>query len=209
MTYAELTELIQEQLENEETSFVANIPNFVKSAEDDIFKNAQIPNLRKTATGNLTASTPYFTLPTDFLSSYSMSVTDTGTVYYLLNREPDFIREAFPSPTTEGRPKYYGLNNDTQFILGPTPSTTYAYELNYFYRPTSIVDDGTSWVGTNAPNCLMYGSFVHAYVYLKGDADVLQYYRDEYLRALANLQVITEGRMRKDTYRKPNMRQET
>ena len=209
MTYAELLQLVQDELETEETSFVANVPNFVRTAEDDIFKNAQIPDLKKTATGSLVASNEYLTLPSDFLAQYSFGVINAGVYSYLLNREPDFIREAYPSQATTGVPKYYGLYNSVSLIFGPTPASTYSYEFQYFYRPDSIVSTSTSWVGTNAPNALFYGTLVHAYTYLKGDADVMQMYRDEYLRAIANLQVITEGRMRKDTYRRPNIRQDT
>jgi hypothetical protein len=209
MTYAELLQLVQDELENEETSFVTNIPNFVKAAEDDIYKNAQIHALRKEATGSLVASTSTLAIPSDFIAPYSLSVTSGTTVYYLLNREPDFIQEAYPGTTTTGRPKYYGILNEDNFTLGPTPDDTYTYSLHYFYKPASVVDDSETWVSINAPNALMYGTFIHAYAYLKGDADIMMYYRDEYLRALANLQVISEGRMRKDTYRRPNIRQDT
>lgn len=209
MTYAELVELIQDELENEETSFVANIPNFVKAAEDDVYKNAQIPSLRTVATGTFTASDPLLTLPNDFLAPYALSVTSSGTVYFLMNREPDFMNEAYPTTSTTGRPKNYAIYNSTKIILGPTPDSNYSYSLQYYYHPETIVTASTTWLGTNAPNCLLYGSLVHGYTYLKGDGDVMQYYRDEFLRALANLQVITEGRMRKDTYRRPNLRQDT
>ena len=208
MNYADLTQLLQDTVETEETSFVTNIPNFVKTAEDDIYKNVQIPKLRKTSTAILTASNRYLALPSDFLSANSLAVTSSGTVYYLLNREADFIKEAYPVVDATGRPKYYGIFDVDTLILGPTPDSTYTVELSYYYHPESIVTASTTWIGDNAPNVLFYGSLVHAYTYLKGDGDVMQYYRDEYLRALANLQVLSEGRMRKDTYRRPNIRQE-
>ena len=205
--YADLVTLIQQELENDESTFVANIPNFVKMAEADTYLNTQIPDLRKTTTAlSTTASNEYLTLPTDFLASYSFAVVSAGEHYWLLNKEPDFMREVYPARLTLGRPRYYSAFDDTRFILAPTPDATYSTELYYFYQPDSIVTTSTSWLGTNAPNTLIYGSFLHAYYYMKGEGDMSQVYKEEYLRALATLQVLTEGRARKDTYRTQNQK---
>lgn len=207
MNYASLVTQIEEFLQNDESSFVSNIPNFVRQAEEDIYNNCQIPALRKPVSGSLTASNRFLSLPTDFISAYSLSITDSSVQYFLLNKEQDFMREAFPNPSTTGRPRYYAFFDKDSLIVAPTPLSSYAAELHYFYKPESIVTASTTWLGTNAPNALLYGALVQAYVYMKGDPELLQYYREEYLRALANLQVISEGRMRKDTYRVMNAKE--
>jgi hypothetical protein len=175
-------------------------------AEDDIYANTQLPDLRKPSQGSLSTSNEYLSLPTDFLAPYSLAVIDDGTHYYLLNKEDEFIRAAYPSRTSTGRPKYYAVLDDDSFIVGPTPDEAYTVELHYYYKPTSIVSSSTSWLGDNAPNSLIYGSLLHGYIYMKGDDDMAKYYKDEYLRALSNLQILTEGRVRKDTYRQMNVR---
>src|SRR3990167_959854 len=197
-TYSTLSTALQEELQTTESTFVADIPTFVKAAERDIYDNTQIPELRQTSQAAVTASNEYLTLPTDFLSTYSLAVISSSIHYYLLNREQNFIREAYPNRTTTGRPRYYAQFDNDSLILAQTPDSGYSMELNYYYRPNSIVDDSTSWLGTNAPNALFYGSLIHGYIFLKGEGDMMQFYRDEYTRALANLQMMTEGRLRKD-----------
>ena len=209
MTYAELVANLQATLQTDEATFVAQIPDIVKSAESDIILNTQIPDLRKNSQGSLTTGNEYLSLPSDFVSQYSLAVVSGTNHVYLVNKEVDFMREVYPARTTTGTPRYYGVFDDDTFIVSPTPDANYVVELHYFYKPNSIVDDSTTWIGTNASNALLYGSLVHAYIFLKGDQDMMQYYRDEYLRALGNLQVITEGRLRKDTYRQMNTRTPT
>lgn len=206
MNYAELVTALQEYLLNDEDSFVTHIPDFVRSAEEDIYANTQLPDLRQPSQGTLTTNVEYLTLPTDFLAPYSLAVISSGSHYYLIQKEDDFIRAAYPTRATTGRPQYYALLDDDTLIIGPTPDAAYVVELHYFYKPTSIVSSSTSWLGTNAPNALLYGALMHGYGYMKGDQDMLAHYRQEYLRALANLQILTEGRVRKDTYRQMNVR---
>lgn len=204
LSYSELVTLIEDTCQSTETTFVTRIDDFIKAAEEHIYFNTQIPNLRQNSTGTCTANNEYLALPSNYLSAYSLSVTDSGSQYYLLNREADFIREAYASRTATGRPRYYGQMDDTSLILGPTPDSSYTMELHYYFKPSSIVDTTTSWLGNNAPTCLLYGSLIHAYTFLKGDQDVMAFYQGEYEKALASLQIITEGRVRKDTYRKQN-----
>jgi hypothetical protein len=147
MNYVQLYQAIQDYSENTESLFVSNISTFVKQAEDRIYNSVQIPSLRKNVTGTLTASNKYLSCPNDYLSTYSMAIIDTDTSYkYLLNKDVNFIREAYPTPTSTGLPKYYALfgsqysnPNELSFIMGPTPDASYNVELHYFYYPVSIV----------------------------------------------------------------------
>jgi len=156
MNYVQLYQAIQDYSENTESLFVNNIPRFVMEAEDRIYNSVQIPSLRKNVTGTLTASNKYLSCPDDYLSTYSMAVIDTDTSYkYLLNKDVNFIREAYPTPTSTGLPKYYALfgsqysnPNELSFIVGPTPNASYNVELHYFYYPVSIVQGAILTVGT-------------------------------------------------------------
>lgn len=208
MTYAELVELVQDYLEEAETSFVANIPTFVKLAEEEIYRRVQLKDLRKNSTSLLTPSSQYLGTPTDYLSSYSLAVNNGGTYEYLIHKDVNFIREAFPSTSTTGVPRYYAEFDDDTFILGPTPDDDYTVELHYYFRPTSIVTDSSSWVGTNAINALLFGTILQGYIYLKGDQDVIAAYKEKFETAIRDLTVLQEGRNNKDTYRTPNKRLE-
>jgi hypothetical protein len=207
MNYSELTQALQDYLETSETSFVSNIPNFVRQAEERIYRSVQIPELRKNATASTTSGNQYLARPSDFLSVFSLAVVDgSGNYSYLYDKDVNFIREAYPSPSTSGLPKYYAQFDGDQsgtegnFILGPTPNATYTVELHYYYDPPSIVDTGTSWLGTNAEAALLYGSLVEAYTYLKGDADMQQLYMERYAEAMGQLFGI-DVRSKRDDYR--------
>ena len=207
MNYAELVQDLQDYLETSETSFVNNIPTFVKQAEERIYRSVQIPELRKNATASTTAGNQYLARPSDFLSVFSLAVVDgSGNYSYLYDKDVNFIREAYPSASTQGTPKYYAQFDGDQtgtegnFILGPTPSGAFTVELHYYYDPPSIVDTGTSWLGTNAETALLYGSLVEAYTYLKGDADMLQVYMERYADAMEKLFGI-DIRSKRDDYR--------
>ena len=175
MNYAELSQAIQDYTETTESIFVDNIPTFVQQAEERIYNSVQIPALRRNVTGNTTASNKYLACPDDFLSVYSMAAIDgTGRYEYLLNKDVNFIRQAYPNPTSTGIPRYYALfgprsSNSTElaFILGPTPDTQYTIELHYFYYPESIVTAGTSWLGDNYSPVLLYGALREAYLFQK------------------------------------------
>lgn len=207
MNYSQLTQALQDYLETSETSFVSNIPNFVRQAEERIYRSVQIPELRKNATASTTSGNQYLARPSDFLSVFSLAVVDgSGNYSYLYDKDVNFIREAYPSSSTSGLPKYYAqfdgdqVGTDGNFILGPTPNANYTVELHYYYDPPSIVDTGTSWLGTNAEAALLYGSLVEAYTYLKGDSDMQSLYMDRYVEAMGQLFGI-DVRSKRDDYR--------
>jgi hypothetical protein len=215
MNYTELKAAIIAYTENQDTSFETEIPVFVKQAEQRIFNSVQFPSLRKNVTGTTTASNKYLQCPTDFLASYSLAVIDaTGAYEYLLNKDVNFIRQAYPTPTSTGLPKYYALfgprsdnENELTFILGPTPAASYGVELHYFYYPTSIVDAGTSWLGDNFDSVLLYGSLIEAYTYMKGEQDMLTLYNQKFMEALALAKRLGDGMERQDAYRSGQFRQ--
>ncbi len=161
-TLSTLKTAIQDYAESTETSFVTNLPNFIKTAEERILKNVQLDNFIKNVTGSGTASNPYLGTPTDYLSSFSLAVIDSSSNYNFLQlKHTSFIRDFTPAAATTGEPKYYAEFDDTTFILAPTPNTNFSFELHYFYRPSSLTsagDSGTTWLSDNAPNAMLYGS---------------------------------------------------
>ena len=182
-------------------SFVAEIPVFVEQAEQRIYNSVQFPSIRKNIIGVTQANNQYLSAPNDFLSSYSLAVINTdGSYEYLLNKDVNFIRQAYPDPNAKGLPRYYALfgsrlndPNELTFILGPTPDLSYSAELHYFYYPESIVDAGSSWLGDNYSPVLLYGSLVEAYTYMKGEADLIAAYNGKYNEALAQLNRLGTG----------------
>lgn len=199
-TYTTLKATIQDYVQSTETDFVANIDTIIKQAEDRILKSVQLPDFRINKTGTLTSGNQYLTMPSDFLAPYSLAVDDSG-YEYLIFKDVNFIREAYPSSSTTGTPKYYAIFDENTFILGPSPDDNFTVELHYFYKPASIVDDGTSWLGTNAESVLLYGCLVEAYTFLKGEADLLQVYMARYQEALEDLKGLGEGYSTTDSYR--------
>ena len=184
------------------------LDTFIKNAEERIYNSAQILTLRRNVTGNCTATNKYLTMPSDWLATYSVAVIDgvTGEYDYLLDKDVNFIRSAYPSPTATGKPKYYALFDANTFILGPTPDQSYLVEMHYFYYPTSIVDAGTSWLGDNFETILLYGTLLEAATFMKSDADVLTNYEKRYLEALVMLKRLSEGKNRSDMYRNTEVR---
>jgi hypothetical protein len=217
MNYTELVAAIEAYSENYDTTspggFVENIPVFVKQAEQRIYNTVQIPSLRRNVIGSLTAGNKYLSAPSDYLATYSIAIvenagTPTESYTYLLNKDVNFIREAYPTPADTGVPYYYALfgpqytlQNELSFIVGPTPDANYTVELHYFYYPTSIVDSGTSWLGDNFDTVLLYGSLLEADAYMKSDADTITYHKDRYTEALALLKRLGDGLERGDAYR--------
>jgi hypothetical protein len=208
VNYSALVTLIQDYCESTESSFVSNIPTFVQLAEERIYNSVQIPAIRKNVTGTMTASFQYFSLPSDWLSTFSLAVVDptTGDYEYLLNKDVNFIRASYPPPNSTGKPKYYAIWDDASMILGPTPDLGYTAELHYYAYPASIVTAGTSWLGDNYENVLLYGSLREAYTYLKGEADMMQYYDQKYQEAVAQLKRLGDGLDRQDAYRSGQVR---
>ena len=214
MNYTELVAAIEAYSENYDTStggFVDNIPVFIQQAEQRIYNTVQLPSLRKNVTGTLTANNKYLACPTDFLASYSIAVINPDPSYtYLLNKDVNFIREAYPTPTDTGTPAYYALFgpdtsaiNELSFIVGPTPDAEYSVELHYFYYPESIttVSSGTTWLGDNFDSVLLYGSLMEADAFMKSDADTITYHKDRYVEALSLLKRLGDGLERGDSYR--------
>jgi hypothetical protein len=210
MNYTELSSAIQAYTENTETNFVAEIPVFVQQAEQRIYNSVQFPSIRKNVTGTTTINNKYLQCPTDFLATYSLAVIDAAGAYeYLLNKDVNFIRQAYPTPADTGTPKYYALFGprsdnaaELTFILGPTPDAAYSSELHYYFYPPSItVSPYTSWLGDNFDTVLLYGSLVEAYTYMKGETDMLALYNGKYQEALALAKRLGDGLERGDAYR--------
>jgi len=201
-TFTTLKQAIQDYMESNETSFVDNLPTIIQQAEDKILKTVQLPDFRKNVEGSVAAGSQYLVMPSDFLTPYSLAIDNSG-YDYLIFKDVNFIRQAYPVAGTTGAPKYYGIFSRTAFILGPTPDAAYDAELHYFHKPTSITTstDGTSWLGTNAESTLLYGCLVEAYTYLKGDPDLMQLYTQRYMEALAKLEELGEGYSTTDSYR--------
>lgn len=211
-TYAGLVQAIQAFTEVDETTFVANIPNFVQDTERLVNNTVQLPAFRKNVTGSATANFPYLTLPSDYLSTFSVAVMNAdeplvpNDYRYMLNKDVNYIREMFPYPAVTGMPQYYALFDANTFILGPTPDVNYNIELHYFAYPTSIVTAGSTWLSQNFPNVLLYGALAEAYIYLKGENDVLQTYQAKFDQAMQPLKMLGDGKERQDNYRTTQVR---
>jgi len=203
-TYAQLKTAIQDFCENDETSFVSNLPVFIEAAEERIFKLVDLENFRKNASASMTASNKYLAAPSDFLSSFSLSVSVSGSKQFLLIKDVNFLQEYWPDASTTGVPKFYALFDDSNFLIAPTPADNYDVELHYYYRPASLTaggDGGTTWLSINAPNCMLYGSLVEAYIYMKGEQDIVGLYEQRFQESLLRLKDFAEGRENFDAYR--------
>jgi hypothetical protein len=227
MTYDELFANVQAYTENtfpdtyladgSVVSTETQINTFIKQAEQRIYNSVQFPSLRKNVTGVTTTGNKYLSLPGDFLATYSLAVIDaTGAYEYLLNKDVNFIRQAYPRPTDTAIPKYYALfgptttsdatpviTDELSAILGPTPDAAYGVELHYYYYPESIVDaaDGHTWLGDNFDSVLLYGTLVEAYTFMKGEADIMAFYVKKYEEALGLAKRLGDGLERGDAYR--------
>ena len=203
-TFAELKTAIQDFSENTETTFVNNLSRFIKGAEERILKAVQLSVFRRNVTANLTASNKFLAAPADFLASYSLSVIDGSNHSFLLFKDPNYIQTCNPNPNTTGKPKYYALFDVDNFILAPTPDSAYTAELHYFYRPASLTagaDSGTTWLSTNAPQAMLYGSLIEAYTFMKGEPDVLQNYEQKFIEAIQLLKMHGDAKETTDYYR--------
>ncbi len=208
MNYAELKINIADICENEFTE--EQYAMFAQQAEQKIYNTVQLANLRKNVTGTLTANNKYLAAPNDFLSVYSLAIYPAagGNYEYLLDKDVNFIRQAYPNPASTGKPKHYAIFgpqsndvNELTFILGPTPDATYAAELHYYYYPESIVTAGETWLGDNFDSALLNGALVEAIRFMKGEADMVKLYQDMYMQAIALLKNLGDGKQRTDTYR--------
>ena len=210
-TLSSLKTAIQDYSESTETSFVTNLPNFIKTAEERILKTVQLDDFIKNVTGTATASSPYIGSPTDYLSSNSLAVIDSSSNYnYLQLKHPSFIRDFTPASSTTGLPKYYAEFDENTFIVAPTPDAAYTFELHYFFRPSSLTsagDSGTTWLSDNAPNALLYGSLTEAMVYLK-NYESLPIYEQRFQEAIGLLKNLGEGKSTQDQYRYDEVRRQ-
>ena len=196
-TYDELKTAIQDYTQNQETSFVNNLPLFIRVAEERILKNVQLTLFRKNATANMTASNQYLAAPSDFLAPFSLSYTDgDGNKDFLEYKDVNFVQEFNPDATTTGAPRYYAYFDVSSFLIGPTPDSSYAVELHYFYRPASLTsgsEDGTTWLSENASVSLLYGSLIEAYTFMKGENDLIQNYTQRFVEGINGLKLLGEA----------------
>jgi len=208
LNYSQLVTAIEDYTGNSESSFIANIPLFVQQAEERIYNSVQIPALRKNQLGAMTSGNQYLSLPADWLYTYSLAVIDPASnqQMFLLNKDVNYIRQAFPNAAANGMPTHYAVFDEDSLILGPTPDLNYSVELHYGYYPPSIVTAGTSWIGDNFETVLLYGSLREAYLYMKGDQDMVGYYETKYQEGILLLKQLAEGKNRQDMYRTPQAR---
>jgi hypothetical protein len=217
MNYTQLVTEVSNYCEN---SFPTDDMNtFIRQAEQRIYNTAQPANLRKNVTGTITSTNKYLSAPEDFLSVYSLAVYPVagGDYLFLLNKDVNFIREAYPNSSSTGKPKHYALfgptvtgagvvTNELSFIVGPTPDGTYSVELHYYYYPESIVTAGTTWLGDNFDSVLLYGTICEALVYMKGEQDMIALAQERYVQAIALYKNLGDGKQRGDAYRDGQVR---
>jgi hypothetical protein len=199
-TYTTLVQAIKDFTEYNETSFNSNINTFIKNAEERLLYAVDLQVFRKNVTGACTAGNKYLAVPSDFLSPFGLSITSSGSTVFLMIKDVEYLQEYNPTGA-QGVPKYYAFFDINNLLLAPTPSSSFSAELHYYYRPASIVDAGSSWMGDNAEQALLYGSLVEAYTFMKGDAELLQLYNNRFLESLNRLMNFGEGREETDAYR--------
>ena len=217
MTYTELVDAVLAYTQNYEQEFMANIPVFVRQVEQRVYNTVQIPALRRNQTGVLTTGNKYLSAPPDFMAVYSLAVIDAdGMYHYALDKDVNYIREAYPSPADTGLPQHYAIfgpttvgstiTNELSFIVGPTPDAGYGVEMHYYYYPESIVTAGTTWLGDNYDPVLLYGTLREAYLFMKGETDMLTAVDVGYKEAMAQLKRLGDGLEREDAYRSGQVR---
>lgn len=209
MTYGELKQAIQDYCEYDETTFVSNLPLFIRLAEERIFKNARLNLFQKNFSGSLTSGNQYLAAPAGFLSPFSLSVTVSGDKVFLDFKQLDFVQAYNPDGTATGQPKYFAQYDVDTFIISPTPDASYAVDLHYLYRPTSLTagaDSGTTWLSQNAEMAMLYGSLVEAYTFMKGEPDLIGLYNNRFMEALMRLKNLGEGLEPATDYRDGRLR---
>ena len=203
-TLATLKTAIQDYLECTETTFVTNLPTFIKESESRIFKLVELPKQRKNVQGTLTTNNRFLATPTDFYGPFSVAIISSNTYTYLDYKHPSFIKEFAPSTATRGQPRYYSLFDDTAFEVGPVPDADYTVEVHYLHKPTSLTagaESGTTFLSTDYPDALLYGSLAEAAVFLKETPDVIATFENRFKEAIARIKTIAEGRETRDEYR--------
>jgi hypothetical protein len=202
-TYTQLKSSIQEYTDNNETSFVSNLNRFIEAAEQRIFSTVDLEYFRKNASGAMTSGNQFLAMPTDYLASFSVSIENSGSKVFLLQKDVNFLQEAYDASSSTATPRFYAQFDANNFIVAPTPNSNYAVELHYYYRPASLTagaDSGTTWLSTNAPFALLFGSLVDAYLFMKGEPDLIQQYEKRFMDQLTRLKDYGEARENTDAY---------
>lgn len=209
MTYGELKQAIQDYTENDESTFVSNIPLFIRLAEERILKSVQLNLFQKNQFGNMTSGNEYLAAPSDFLAPFSLSIDVDGDKEFLLFKDLDFVQSYTPDATTTGQPKYYAQFDVNNFIIAPTPDANYTVDIHYLYRPASLTagsDSGTSWLSDNAEISLLYGALVEAYTFMKGEPTLIGLYNQRFMEGLSRLKNLGEAQETMDEYRYGSLR---
>jgi len=204
-TYSALKQALQDYTDNNETSFVTNLPIFITQAEERILKSVQLSLFRKNVLGGLTQNNRFLGVPSDFLAPYSLSFIDANNKHVFLQfKDSDFVESFSPNESTTGNPRFYAVFDVDNFVIGPTPNASYSVELNYFYRPASLIlagESGTTWISENAQIALLYGSLLEAYIYMKGEPDIMAMYEKRFAEAIAGMKLFGEAKEVTDEYR--------
>lgn len=206
MNYTELKANVEDICE--QTFTADQHAMFAQQAEQKIYNSVQLPALRKNQTGTLTSGNKYLTMPTNMLYVFSLAIISGSDYIYLLDKDSNFIREAYPNPATTGVPKHYAIFDDTSFIVGPTPNADFSAEIHFGYYPESIVTAGTTWLGTNFDSALLNGALIEAIRFQKGEPDMVALYEKLYAQAVVLLKNLGDGKLREDTYRSGQVRRE-
>jgi len=209
-TYAQLQTAIQDYTENSETSFVNNLSTFITQAEERILKSVQLSLFRKNVSGGMTNANRFLACPSDYLAPFSLSFVDASSDLVFLDfKDPDYVQSFNPDATTVGLPRYYAVFDVDNFILGPTPNAAYDVELHYFYRPASLTAGaagGTTWLSENASIALLYGSLIEAYIFMKGEPDMMALYEKRFAEAISGMKMLGEAKEVTDEYRTGQVR---
>lgn len=203
-TYAQMKTAIQDFCENTETSFVTNLPVFIRAAEDRIFQSVNLTYFKKNASSALSTGDQFLSVPTDFLTPFSLHITTANFQDFLTLKDVNFVQKYTLDSSTTGTPQYYGIYDVDNLIVSPTPNQNYTVELHYYYRPASLTagaDSGQTWISENAPNVLLYGALYEAYTYMKGEQDVLANYEKRFVENLSRLKDLAEAREEQDAFR--------
>lgn len=206
-TYAQMKTAIQDFCENTETSFVTNLPVFIRAAEDRIFQSVNLTYFKKNASSALSTGDQFLSVPTDFLTPFSLHITTANFQDFLTLKDVNFVQKYTLDSSTTGTPQYYGIYDVDNLIVSPTPNQNYTVELHYYYRPASLTagaDSGQTWISENAPNVLLYGALYEAYTYMKGEQDVLANYEKRFVENLSRLKDLAEAREEQDAFRVGN-----
>ena len=203
-TFTQLKTAIQDYVDNSETTFVNHLSDFIKASEERIFKNVDLELFRKNVTSAMTSSDKFVSIPSDYLSSFSLQITTAGSEGFLLQKDVNFLQEAFDGSASTGLPRYYAVFDINNFIVAPTPNSNYAIELHYYYRPASLTagaDGGTTWLSINAELSLLYGSLIEAYTFMKGEQDVMAMYNQKFQESLMGIKMLGEAKEVTDEFR--------